>query len=47
MDEELDRMEEVAAVAIAEYVIRLSPYATAGGVNDRDAFRVSLSAAKP
>lgn len=40
-------MEGVAAMAIAEYVIGLSPYATASGVDDSDALRASLPAAKP
>jgi hypothetical protein len=47
LDEERDRIEEVAAVALAEYVIKLSAYAAGGGVDDRDAFCSSLPAALP
>ena len=47
LDEDRDRIEELAAVAIAEYVIALAIYAAAGGVDDRDAFRLHFPAARP
>ncbi|TCQ06396.1 HEPN domain-containing protein [Sphingomonas sp. PP-CC-3A-396] len=47
LDVERSRLESLAAVAITEYGIKLDLYATQGGADDRDDFRVSLPTFKP
>jgi hypothetical protein len=44
LDTERAQFEELASVAIREYVIKLQTYAQAGGKDDRDAFLHSLPA---
>lgn len=47
LDVERGRIEELAAVALAEYVLKLSAYAQAAGVDDRDEFCEHLPPAMP
>ncbi|HEX5185054.1 MAG TPA: hypothetical protein VFW19_18090 [Allosphingosinicella sp.] len=47
LDLERSQLESLTATALREYVIKLDAYATAGGADERDAFRDSLPPLKP
>lgn len=47
LDVERSQLENLAAVAIAEYAIKLDAYAALGGKDDRDDFRASLPPLQP
>ncbi len=47
LDVERGQLEDLAAIAIAEYALRLDSYAAGGGSDDRDDFRNSLPAFRP
>eukprot|EP00456_Euglypha_rotunda_P008138 TRINITY_DN11557_c0_g1_i6.p2 TRINITY_DN11557_c0_g1~~TRINITY_DN11557_c0_g1_i6.p2 ORF type:complete len:113 (+),score=21.19 TRINITY_DN11557_c0_g1_i6:134-472(+) len=47
LDVERSQLEGLAAVAIAEYAVKLDAYAAGGGKDGRDDFRASLPAFKP
>ena len=47
LDVERGQLEDLAAIAIAEYALRLDPYAAGGGSDNRDDFRNSLPTFRP
>ena len=47
LDVERAQLEQIAAIAIAEYVVQLHTYSHGGRLDDRDAFLASLPPAQP